>query len=173
MYDSALYYLSISDTVLFGMGGCDPGSYKEEDRADKAVIYADLYIKLNRFRDAELKLLSNMGTNFRGFPNSQVTAALRELYQKNEKPGELKEELETAINNFIIDTVLENRSGCIDTVIYYKWHFRGLDCGGMYEGRSSGNIEYVGSKEQIGELNRQNIIAYLKKSELYKMVQEL
>lgn len=160
-YDSALYYLSLYDSAYLGLAGCTP-YYQDAQGQDKITMYISLLLKLRRYKEAEKLMLERYQLH-----------ELEEYYKEYGKPAELKTEFETAINNYSIDTIYENRDGCIDTMIYIKFKVRNVDFSLFYNGHSSGAITFSGLKNTIGELNKPNIIAYLKDSDLYKMVSNL
>lgn len=169
-YDSALYFLGLYDTVLPMFYGCG----NEADAAEQANIirYADIYLEANRVREAEIALLLRSEPGLLE-SRDNIIAKLRELFQKYERPGKLKSEMEKAVNNYFLDTVFDTRNSYIDTSIYCNIIFKGAKIRRFYEWRSSQDTEPGNKNENTGVPEPEKIIAFLKKSDLYKMVAAL
>ncbi len=169
-YDSALYYLGVFDTVLPVSTGCGNGD--EAETETNTVRYADINLKANRVDAAEISLLSRSEPSWLG-ARTLVIEKLRELFKRYERPAVLKTEIDKAVNHYVPDTVIHISDGNADTSLYCTILFKGAKIRFLYERPGSQGILSEGKGDSSGMPEKEKIIAFLKKSDLYKMVQGL
>ena len=152
-YDSALYFLYLSDNVYKYTVDCANGYYMH--RIINACRYADIYRKLGKDELAIAALLKE-GLNHESNSHLEKLKPYLSAYDKRK----LAADLNTAINNFKTDTSVGGNN-----VNSRYINFMGTKISFYYSDYDAhSNIEAV---------ERKKIIAYLKQSELYKMVQTL
>lgn len=167
VYDSALFYLIQSDTVYTYKHFC--GNELMADRISNAIRYANIYEHLNQVSNAERALLkvsfpSHLASNLKALEALQV------LYKKYENPYQLRAELEKSVNNYIVDTQYYRA----DTSFSYYIFFHGVKIPFYYS-----DLDYKMSYKLILQdiknitAERKKIIAYLRDSDLYKLVKKL
>lgn len=172
-YDSAIYFLYVYDTVLHLFYGCGTGL--EYEQAARSGRISDLYEKNNQVSQAKKVLLA--GYVFNGEWSDPVIlehiiGRLKNLFKKHDDPAQLKAEIEISVNNYYFDTVYRDISGA-DTFVLCNINFAGVEIRHYYKAYLSDGtiIDDIQTGREMPD--REAIIAYLKKSELYKMVQEL
>lgn len=164
-YDSAIYFLSIYDTVLPGNLGCGMG-----EQEGILIRYADFYAKGNRVRDAEAVLLSHSNV---AYIEPRLKEKLTELFKKYEHPENLRTEIEKAVNNYSIDTIYREYDGRLDTSNYCCINFLGVKTGCHYRSLITGESSWGVGTPMPAMVGREKIIALLKKTALYLMIKEL
>ncbi len=165
-YDTALFYLAQSDTVYKYEHFC--GNEQMANEISNAIRYANLYEHLYQVSNAERILLTV------SFPsglasNQKVLEALRSLFKKYEKPERLRAELEKSINNYAIDTSYYKT----DTSFSYSIFFHGEKIPFYFGGFGGRRYDLLFEDTKNGSSERERIIAYLRESELYKIVKQL
>lgn len=152
-YDSALYYLYLSDTVYSYVSDC--GNDYNMHRITNACRYADIYLKLNNKKKAFSALLKE-GLN----PESRKhIEKLNKFFLELDKQ-KLKKELNAAINNYKNDTI-----ACKHSEVIYYIEFLNEKMAFIY-------YDYE-DKELNDKSKKAKVIAYLKTMDLYKMVMKL
>lgn len=167
-YDSALYFFYVRDSV-FKVAVC----VLNENENDMIEIthYTDLLLKVNRIREAELKLISALQV-----PEYERLAAieLRKIFSEHENIAELKSNIEIAVNNYVLDTAYDKDSeaqhvwiSCCTNFLGRKWcyNYRFLP------ENTKNNIYHMAQKGKLSE--KENTIAVLKTLPLYQLIQDL
>jgi hypothetical protein len=149
-YDSALFYLYLSDTVYKYVTQC--GNAYDMHRITTACRYADIYLKLNN-KEKALSALLKEGLNRESRKHIEK---LNKFFLKLDKQ-KLKKELNTAINNYKTDTTEGTHSSKKNYIEFLneKMVFTYYD----YEDNEPND--------------KAKVIAYLKTMDLYKMVMKL
>jgi tetratricopeptide (TPR) repeat protein len=165
-YDTALFYLAQSDTVYGYRHFC--GNEQMANGLSNAIRYANIYEHLKQVSNAERILLSF------SFPsglasNQGVLEALRALFEKYENPERLRVELKKSINNYAVDTSYYKT----DTSFSYSIFFHGEKIPFYYGGFVGRTYGLIPEDTKSGISEREKIIAYLRESELYKIVKKL
>ncbi|MBZ0098320.1 MAG: hypothetical protein K8F30_04510 [Taibaiella sp.] len=172
-YDSALYFLYIYDTVFNLFYGCGTGL--EYEKANRIARISRLHESNHQVRDAERVLMAHLSYSGEAEDlviGDQILGTLRELFRKYEDAAQLKAGIEAAISNYWIDTFYyKGRSG-VDTLIFGFINFMDVKIGHHFRSSYSGGT-VIDNAHEAGVVDRKTTIAYLKKSELYKMIQAL
>jgi tetratricopeptide (TPR) repeat protein len=113
MYDTALYYFSLSDTLYPYHHFC--GNETAANEIQTALIYANLYQKLNNI-DKAIEVLLPAYYNTGLADNSQVVFELKTLLKKRKN---LKRELDKALKTIYTDTFQSDSD--IYTTYYIKF----------------------------------------------------
>jgi tetratricopeptide (TPR) repeat protein len=166
IYDTALFYLFQSDTVYPYEHFC--GNAHMTNKISNAIRYANIYEHLNQISNAEQMLLTV------SFPsgladNQEALITLGALFKKHEKPQRLRADLEKSINNYIVDTTYYKS----DTSFSYFIFFHGKKIQFYYGGFGGREYNLIFEDTKNGISEREKIIAYLRESELYKIVKKL
>lgn len=162
-YDSALHYLIMADTVYPYLHFC--GNELAENTIYLALCYSDLYNKMGKHKKAERSLLKVAFPN--GLAgNGQAIDSLKELMSKYEDREETKKQLDYAINNYEIDTSYYDSGR--DTTYNYCITFM----------KTKINIEYREPRYATDDKpdNRpqhEKVVAYIKETPFYQMIQSL
>ncbi len=163
-YDSALYFLSMYDTLFPAFYGC--GNAAEGARIETTMRYVNICLKARRIRDAERVLILNSEPSFLLMENDIIIEKLSELFRKYEQPAELRSGIEKAINNYSLDTVIRLYDGSKDTSVFCSMDFLGTKVRHYYTRLPSPKNTPVSSEKE-------EIIAFLKQTSLYTLVQQL
>jgi tetratricopeptide (TPR) repeat protein len=150
-YDSALYYLSLSDTTYPYLHFC--GNEYASDDVHKALKYANIFNKLNLPDKAIEKLLPNVFITLAN--NSKIIEELKVLLTKKKN---LKIELDLALSN-IYPKEIKNRD-----YKYTEYFFKFL------------NIEIcvpVKYNDKKKNFDKEKEIKNIKQTEFYKMIEKL
>lgn len=165
MYDSALYFLGLSDTVFrTQIWGC--GNAADGEETFKLLRYAKIQEEGSRIKDAEQTLLTgkvfclNSGSN-------ELIKKLSELLKKYEDHRALKSEIDKAVEHFYFDTGTY-RYSTKDTFVHCCINFLGQKVKFEYKG-----LNFWGKCTQPLYSDRTHLIALLKETALYVMVKEL
>ncbi len=169
-YDSALYYLGIYDTVLRMFYGC--GNAAAADQHVTIIRYADIYLRAHRVRDAEIVLLQDMQPDLLS-SNEEIAKKLRELFTKYEKAQNLRSEMEKAVNSYFSDTDIHTEDDRTDTFISFGINFLGAKIRGICSNESLCRLASGNAPPALWPPGREQIVAYLRKSDVYKLVQKL
>lgn len=153
-WDSALYYLSLCDTVYKFVSDCG-NAYAEND-VDMAVGYAKIYEKMNQKDKAIEKLLTIVFKDDLAY----IDHALEYLRKLLAAKTGLKQELDKALENTYSKTVEHE----IDGTKTYKelYYFKFL------------NAEIQTPNDIFGlKYDKERAIYLVKKSKFYKMISEM
>ena len=164
MYDSAYYYLVLSDSVYsVRLAGC--GNCAEADANELALEYATLYECLGQTAKADERLLSKC---FGGlFEPDEIIEKLKELFKEHENEAQLKKDMDHAVENYIVE---KYSSGKYTFNTYYII-FKNVKIRVLYIDRDKPFGEKSADREE--EVPRGKFVKFLKKSALYRMVQSL
>lgn len=114
MYDSALYYLVISDTIFPYYGFC--GNEQAENEIYKSIKYSDIYQKLNQPDKAIESLLPNVFNTLAN--NTKVISELKNLLSRKKN---VKKELDKSISSIYSREFSKNNK------TYKKYYFKFLN----------------------------------------------
>jgi len=151
MFDTALHYLALSDTVFPYLHFC--GNEYEANYVYVALRYADIYQKLNQPNKAIEKLLPTVFVSL--VDNSKVITELKILF-KNKKG--LKKELDNSLKKIYPKTIQ------LDNYTYIRYYFKFL------------NVEItVPDSYEIDEknFNINKAINIIRQTDFYKMIEQL
>ena len=151
-FDSALVYLGLADTVYQYMHFC--GNAYEAYEISKALRYADIFQKMELPDKAIEKLLPAVFISFED--NTEIINTLRNLLADKKN---VKHELDLALNN-IYPVRFKN-----DKYRPVRYFFKFLNQ----------EIEVPSDYEEVEEkiFNKEKSIRYIRKTKLYKMIEEL
>jgi tetratricopeptide (TPR) repeat protein len=147
-YDSALYYLSLSDTAFRYQHFC--GNEMDDNHIRVAVAYANIYQKMN-LPDKEIAALLPAVL----LDDKEILERLKELLKNKTK---VKEQLDYAINH------IHTRKIASDKEIYTQYYIRFLDADII--GR------YIGKEDKDWFVKR-DFRKQLRESPFYKMIKAL
>lgn len=162
-YDSALYYLVMADTAYPYLHFC--GNEFAENTIFFALCYGDLYNKMGKHKKAERSLLKVAFSNHLA-SNEQAIDSLKELMSKYEDKEELKQQLDYAINNYAIDTSYYDSGKDTSYTYYVTFMKTKIDI-------EYGRYSYMEDKTSDHRPERDKVIAYIKETPFYQMVQGL
>ena len=151
MYDTALHYFILSDTVYPYLHFC--GNEYASNDIYTALRYADIYQKLNQPDMAIEKLLPTVFITLAD--NSKVIEELKKLLAKKK---ELKKELDNALNNIYSKKIERNDYS------YTRYYFKFL------------NTEItvpVSSQDEKKEFDKDKAIKEIMQTDFYKMINNL
>jgi len=166
LYDTALFYLFQADTLYTYEHFC--GNEQMANRIYTAVKYANLYEHLNQTTKAE-KVLLAVSFSSGLASNQEALDELNTLFKKHGNPKQLRTDLEKSINDYIVDTNYYDT----DTTFSYYILFQGEKIEFYYGGFGGMNPRLFTNETDNKISEREKIIAYLKKSELYKIIKDL
>lgn len=169
-YDSALYFLYLYDTGFSKIYGC--GMEADAAKSRTVVRYAEINLKANRVRDAEKALLS-MNVFAWGKFDDEVCKKLKELFTEYERPAALRSQIETAVDHYFIDTVYRTYDGGQYTTTYCCLNFLGVNVRYPYPATIFDRGSFDDGPQMAELSEKEKIIANLKKSDLYLLIQEL
>lgn len=167
VYDTALYYLSLSDSVYPFNAYCswERATYWQSGTLE----YARIYDALGQIDNEEEVLLRYCLPNSNSTKDSEAIAQLRRLYKQYENPKKLLAEVNYAFEHYLVDT---SHSGSI-TDATYCISFRGKKIPFYSEFWMIRQNGYVLSADNEWLSDRDFLIGFLRKSAYYKMVKEL
>ncbi len=176
-YDSAMVFLGLSDTVYRGGSGC--GNSMPYEKSETVVHYARLWQEAGNHREAERALLQWLPYGTYGFKDS-VIVKLAGLFRQYEQPGELRRTINSAINYFF-DTVYYSQRPPYDTSVLLCVNFMDVKIKYYYDGPDKNfhgmlfgpGINFKDEAGISGKPDRDKIIASLKRSDLYRIINQL
>jgi tetratricopeptide (TPR) repeat protein len=151
MFDAALYYHILSDTVYPYLHFC--GNANASNNVYKAIRYADIYQKLNQPEKAIEKLLPTVFITLAD--NSEVIEELKKLFA--DKKG-LKQELDNSLSKMYSKKIDR------DDYSYTRYYFKFL------------NVEIAvpnSYEDEKKKFKKDKAINEIKQSDFYKMIEQL
>lgn len=151
MYDTALYYFALSDTLYPYLHFC--GNEYAANDIHTALKYSDLYQKLDNKDKAIESLLPAVFIILSN--NSKVLCELKKMLKKKKK---LKSDLDLSLTNMYSKTIRQEKS------IYKRYYFKFL------------NVEVAvpnGYEDEKEKFDKDNAIEKTKKTGFYKMIKSL
>jgi len=152
-YDTALYYLSLSDTAYPYLHFC--GNEFAANDVYMSLTYADVYEKLNNSEGAIQALLNSVFIELED--NSKVISRLKGHFKKDKNRKLLKQELDNALNEMYLKNF---KSGDYE---YSRYYF-------MFQGAE---IYVPGVYIDWDNFNKEETISEIEKTEFYKMVKSI
>ena len=168
-YDSALYFLGQYDTVFHTF--YDDNFGYDAAKMAATLKYAEIYLLAKRSRDAECALLSHHKFRAQHYQHGdEIVKKLDTLFREYEQAPLLKTEMDRTMDNFFFDTVRHFYGTREDTSIYCCISFLGVKVHYVYQGELFEESAF-GEQEGVPKpWEREKIIASLKKSDLYTIV---
>lgn len=151
MYDTALYYFALSDTLYPYLHFC--GNEYAANDIHTALKYSDIYQKLDNKDKAIESLLPAVFIILSN--NSKVLCELKKMLKKKKK---LKSDLDLSLTNMYSKTIRQEKS------IYKRYYFKFL------------NVEVAvpnGYEDEKEKFDKDNAIEKTKKTGFYKMIKSL
>jgi tetratricopeptide (TPR) repeat protein len=151
MYDTALYYFSLSDTLYPYLHFC--GNEYAANDIHTALTYSDLYQKIDNKDKAIESLLHAVFVTLAN--NTKVISELKTLLKKKKN---LKSELDNALDNMYSKTIQR------ETYSYTQHYFKFM------------NAEILvpnGYEDEKKKFDKDEAIKEIKKTDFYKMIRNL
>jgi tetratricopeptide (TPR) repeat protein len=149
MFDTALYYFALADTVYPYLHFC--GNEYAENDVYTSLRYADIYQKLNQPNKAIEKLLPSVFITLAD--NSTVIKELQKLLADRKN---LKKKLDKSLKNIYSRTI--KREGYTYIKYYFKFFNVEIDVPNSYEKR---------------KFDKEKAVSKIKQTDFYKMIEQL